>query len=243
MADTQVKRDSWRRMMKEGRFRAIRNLPVGWVLQILHSTDRAERWIRIGTEALLIGCLWFMLGSIGFLQDGSVRLWWVFVVVHSASWFFIGNFWVYMLDSFLWVNNPGIEGVLKYVDFVRRKFVNSELSDAILIYGSMCRGVFHGRSDLDLRIIRKPGVLAGLRAVFMGFAVRVPAAIKKIPVDLQVVDSFEFLKEQMRPDERPIIVFLRPGLKIDNPGMDYEQVIADPSQVLRVKPGKISSSS
>lgn len=239
---TQVKRDSWRRMMKEGRFRAIRNLPVGWVLQILHSTDRAERWIRIGTEALLMGCLWFLLGSIDFLQDGTVRLLWAFVIVHSASWFFIGNFWVYMLDSFLWVKNPGIEGVLKYVDFVRRTFVRSAQSDAILIYGSMCRGAFHGRSDLDLRIIRRPGVLAGLRAVFIGFAVRVPAAIQKIPVDLQVVDSLEFLKKQMRSDEHPIIVFLRPGFKIDKPGLDYEQVSANPSQVLREKPDQISSS-
>lgn len=229
-------------MMKEGRFRSIRNLPVGWVLQILHSTDRTERRVRIGTEALLTGGLWFALGAMGFLLDGTVRFWGVFVAIHSISWFFIGNFWVYMLDSFLWVKNPGIEGVLKYVDFVRRKFVNNDLSEAVLIYGSMCRGMFHGRSDLDLRIIRRPGVLAGLRAVFVGFAVRVPAAMKKIPVDLQVVDSLEFLRRQMRSDERPIVVFLRPGFAIDNPGLDYEQVLANPSLVLRDKPDQISSS-
>jgi predicted nucleotidyltransferase len=229
-------RNSYLSMMKQGKFRAFRNLPVGWLLQILHSTDRTERWLRIGTEVLLISVLWHFLGRVGSLSESYFRLFLAFVIVHSLSWFFIGNFWVYMLDSFLWIRNPGLEGVLSYVNFARRLFVKSDACDAVLIYGSMCRGAFHGRSDLDLRIIRKPGLLPGLTAIVVGFVVRVLAALRKIPVDLQVVDSLEFLKKQMRVDEHPITVYLSPGFKIDNSGWDYEQVLADKTLVLRDKP-------
>lgn len=228
-----VNRNSYRRMMKTGRYRAFRNLPVGWVLQILHSTDRTERWVRIAFEATLISVFWFLLADVPVLNDGVARFAWIFLVVHSVSWFFLGNFWVYMLDSFLWVRNPGIDAVLKYVEFVRGVFVRSESCDAILIYGSMCRRAFHGRSDLDLRIIRKPGFIAGVISVFLGFYVRIPAALRKIPVDLQVVDSIEFLDKQMRSDEHPIVVYLHSGFGLKNPGCAFESVLNDPSRVLK----------
>jgi hypothetical protein len=69
----------------------------------------------------------------------------------------------------------------------------------------------------------------------MGFAVRLIGALRNIPVDLQVVDSLEFLNKQMDADEHPITVHLSPGFKIDNTGWDYEQVLASPSLVLRDK--------
>lgn len=236
-----VTRNSYRHMMKEGKYRAFRNLPVGWVLQILHSTDRTERCIRIFTEVLLIAAVWFLFGRISIISETNLSLLWAFILVHSMSWYFVGNFWVYMLDSFLWVHNPGINGVLEYINFVRRVFVKNDSCNAVLVYGSMCRGAFHGRSDLDLRIIRKPGLLVGLMAIFVGFAVRAVGAIKKVPVDLQVVDSLDFLNKQMRADEHPIIVYLTPDFKIDNPGWDYEQVLADPLLVLRDKPDHLTN--
>ena len=235
-----VTRDSYWKMMKTGRFRAFRNLPVGWMLQILHSTDRTERLVRIAMELLLTGCFWLLLRDISALPNDIIRLLWAFIIIHTVSWFFLGNFWVYMLDSFHWVTNPGINEVLKYIYFVRRLLVKSGSCDAILVYGSMSRGAFHGRSDLDLRIIRKPGLLNGLTAIFVGFVVRVPAALQGNPVDLQVVDSLEFLDKQMRPDEHPIIVFLSPALVIKNPGPDFDQVLANPVQVLRDRPGQVS---
>lgn len=234
-------RNSYFSMMKQGKFRAFRNLPVGWLLQILHSTDRTERWVRIGTEALLIFVLWVFLGYFSTFSETALCLLWAFIIVHSLSWYFIGNFWVYMLDSFLWVRNPGINGVIEYINFVRRVFVKNHSCNAVLVYGSMCRGAFHGRSDLDLRIIRKPGMVAGLRAIFAGFVVRVVGAIKKVPVDLQVVDSLDFLNRQMRADEHPITVYLSPDFKVDNSGWSYEQVLADPVLVLRDKPNQAIS--
>jgi hypothetical protein len=50
-----------------------------------------------------------------------------------------------------------------------------------------------------------------------------------------VVDSLEFLKKQMRVDEHPITVYVRPGFIIDNHGWSYDQVLADKDLVLRDK--------
>lgn len=227
-----VTRNSYWKMMKQGRFRSLRNLPVGWVLQILHSTDNSERIIRILLELIIIGLLWLLLGDYSLLQGDVARLLFVFIVVHTLSWYFFGNFWVYMLDSFLWVKNPGVEGVFKYIEFVRDTYAKTEMCEAILVYGSMSRRQFHGRSDLDLRIIRKPGI-KGVFSVLLGLYVRIPAAISRMPVDLQVVDSLEFLDKQMRKDELPIVVFKSPNIQIPNAGLHFVEIVEDPSLVLK----------
>ena len=228
-----IVRDSYWKMMKDGKYRAFRNLPVGWVLQIIHSTDKTERLVRIVTEIILILAIWYSVRDVSAFGGLFLNLLWVFLIIHTISWFFIGNFWVYMLDSFKWVHNPGITRVLSYIGFVRRVIMSSGSCDAILVYGSMSRGAFHGRSDLDLRIIRKKGIFNGVLAVFAGIIVRIPAAFQRNPVDLQVVDSLEFLDTQMRSDEHPIIVYLSSNIYLSNPGPSFDEILKNPEQVLK----------
>lgn len=41
--------------------------------------------------------------------------------------FFIDNFCVYMLDSFLWSKNPDVNVVMKYIAFMRKVYVKSTI--------------------------------------------------------------------------------------------------------------------
>ena len=226
-------RNNYFRMMKEGRYRACRNIPVGWVLQVVHSTDRTERLMRILCEMLLILILWSALTLAGFTDSVITKLLVAFVIIHSISWLLIGNFWVYMLDSFYWVKNPGIDSVIYYVEQVRLAYKLKDSANAILIYGSMCRNSFHNRSDLDLRVIRRKGIKSSVVSILVGFSVRAVAFIRKIPVDLQIVDSECFLEKQMRADEFPIVVYLRPDFHLKRKGLDFEAIKKKPDIVIR----------
>ncbi len=220
-------------MLKEGRFRAIRNIPIGWVLQAIHSTDRSERYFRLLIELLaLVFVYGFLRGMMTGYQPLAIIVV-AFTVNHSITWFMTGNFWVYMLDSFLWVRNPGIHGVIKFTQLTQAAFVNSRSVDAILIYGSMCRGQLHIRSDLDLRVLRSPGFSNAVIALSIGYLLRVYSFFIRMPVDLQVVDSMDFIRHQMRADEQPINVYLREGVSIVEIGMDFAEVESNPSIVLR----------
>ncbi len=220
-------------MLKEGKFRAFRNIPVGWVLQALHSTDRSERFFRICVESIV--WLGFYATAKHFAPDvgAGLTLVIVFIISHTLMWFLTGNFWVYMLDSFLWVRNPGIEGVVRFTQFTRSVFTSVDCADAILIYGSMCRKQLHGRSDLDLRVVRRTDSWKGLLALPLGLLVRAYSFFVYMPVDLEVIDSMAFVRKQMRADELPINVFVRAGVCIDEIGMDFSEVEKDPSIVLK----------
>ena len=54
-----------------------------------------------------------------------------------------------------------------------------------------------------------------------------------VPVDLQVVDSMDFLKKQMREDEKPIVIYQREGFDIYNSGLSFNEVKKNSSLVLK----------
>lgn len=219
-------------MLKTGRFRAFRNIPTGWLLQAIHSTDRSERYFRLLMEFMTLAFVYWVFME---LVNGKpiIILCVAFVINHTITWFITGNFWVYMLDSFLWVKNPGIDGVIKYIQLTKSIFVATHSVDAILIYGSMCRGQLHIRSDLDLRVLRSPGIKNAVVSLSVGYLLRVYSFFIRMPVDIQVIDSMEFIRQQMRADEHPINVYLRKGVIIPEIGMDFSDVEANPEIVLK----------
>ena len=231
-SNKEPKRNNWKGMMKEGRYRAFRNLPVGWVLQILHSTDKSDRRFRLVLElVVLLGsfiCIYLLNNRLTVVSGVSA-----FIVIHTLSWFLMGNFWVYMLDSFLFVKNTGLDDTLKYIQLVERAYEKSDSCNAVLIYGSFCRNMFHGRSDLDIRIVRRTDSIIGLWALFLGLYFRAYSFFKLIPADFQVVDSMEFLTNQMRDDEKPVVAYKRQGFNIANEGRPLSDVLNNPSSVLK----------
>ena len=220
-------------MRKLGKWRAWRNLPVGWVTQALHSADWSERALRIFIELVIIGVLYQGLRWVwGKPLLVCPRLLLAVLAGHTLMWLLSGNFWVYVIDSFAFFRNPGLPKIMRFVAQTRALFTKYPTCDAILIYGSMCRFQFHMRSDLDLRIVRRRGSAWGFLALLFGFALRVKSFLLLLPVDLQVVDSFEFLKHQMRADEKPIAVYVRPGLEIET-GLGFDRLVNNPQIVLK----------
>jgi predicted nucleotidyltransferase len=222
-------------MLKKGRYRAYRNLPIGWVTQAVHSTDRSERILRLTIEAIVVLVLFAIVSAITGEHWSALKTFAVvFVITHTVMWLLFGNFWVYLLDSFDAVRNPGLSEVIRFIDTANSLYKKYPAVDAIFIYGSACRSMFHGKSDLDLRIVRKKGLATGFVAICLGLALKAYSLFVRMPVDLQIVDSYEFLKKQMHRDERPIVVFLSDG-QTDLPvlGIDFDDVRRKPEIILR----------
>ncbi len=225
-------------MLKSGKYRAFRNLPVGWFTQAIHSTDTSERIFRLFVEFLFLLLAIRISVALNFAQSTLSNFILPFFLIHTCNWFLTGNFWVYMLDSFKWIKNPGIDKIIEFIQLTERLFTSGKYCDAILIYGSMCRSEFHIRSDLDLRIVRRTDSWQGLVSLPVAFLLRAYSFFIMLPVDLQVIDNCNFLSKQMRDDEKPIIVHLRKGVTLQSKGLSFEQIIKSPHIVLRKSPDK-----
>ncbi len=107
--------------------------------------------------------------------------------------------------------------------------------EAVLVYGSFCRKQFHNRSDLDIRVLRKPGLFALVRLMILTWSLRYLSVLRRLPTDLLVVDSLAFIRNQMRKDEQPVVLFKRDDLELPEAGLQFDAVLANPSLMLKPK--------
>jgi hypothetical protein len=82
-----------------------------------------------------------------------------------------------------------------------------------MIFGSIARGQWHERSDLDVRLLRRPGVWNGVTGVLIVLRERWIALWSRQPLDIYLADGIPFLK-RMRADEPPVF------LKRDDPRLE-----------------------
>jgi hypothetical protein len=93
-----------------------------------------------------------------------------------------------------------------YTQQLKRRVQRKASIELVLLYGSTSRNELTENSDLDVRIIRKRGLINGLSACWFALCERSWAFINMFPLDIYVLDDGDKLS-QMRKDEIPIIIY------------------------------------
>jgi hypothetical protein len=134
-----------------------------------------------------------------------------FLIIHSINWVTNDHFMDNMYHLGLFKMN---ENKMKKSIMILSKIIAKQ--DMIIfagIYGRPARGEpIRSASDIDLRIIIKPGFNRRFKACFLGHYIRSVASFKLIPVDLNIWNNLSDLK-RMRKEEKPIILKLNPTIK------------------------------
>ncbi|MDQ4077548.1 MAG: hypothetical protein M3220_15045 [Chloroflexota bacterium] len=170
-----------------------------WVFQGLLYMDTTERRFKIALDALLT-LVGVKLMENRLPQALSVPV--AFLSAHTLNFLLNGQLW----------------GVLKHYGFVNQSYdtfdryaqeleagLKREPSMAYAaMYGSLSRTGWTPASDLDLRLVRRPGYRNAFRACFFVLRERARALFRRFPLDIYVFDNFSALK-RMRNDEPPIV--------------------------------------
>lgn len=150
-----------------------------------------------------------------------------FLIAHTLNWMFNDNLWTCIQFTLPNLLNPGNDKTKDYLMKMQNRMKKRASVGGCMIYGSMSRGVWKEKSDLDVRILRKTGIINGLLGYLACWSERLIAVFSKQPLDIYMADTPEFLKK-MRSDEYPIF------LKADDCRLDnlYGTIhIADLEQV------------
>lgn len=175
-----------------------------WIHQGFTYLDHTEMFWRVIWEFIpFVFCFTILYWAFNF------KLWIVilisFLISHTFNWIFNYNFWTCIDFTFPFVHNPGNEATIKYLSEMQQRMMKNDVITGCMIYGSMSRAVWHNKSDLDIRIMGKPGFINGFKIYWIVFKERLIAVRKKQPLDLYQADSIQFLK-RMRVDEFPIFL-------------------------------------
>ena len=128
-----------------------------------------------------------------------------FIIVHTYNWIVNNNFWAVVIHSMPKQKNPGENLTIEYLLTMQNRLEKSSAISGVLIYGSIARNKWHDRSDIDIRFLRKKGILNGFLSYLILRRERFIALILGQPLDSYLADSELFL-QKMRKDEFPILI-------------------------------------
>lgn len=185
-----------------------RNLPRNWVHQAISYMDAGELLSRLIVETAELVLVWCALVYLfPEMQLLFVALL-AFVFVHTWNWVTNGLFWSVIIFTFPSLRNPGATATVRYLNQMRGRLLGNQCISGVMIYGSVTRGSWHDRSDIDIRFLRRPGIGALCCATWVTMRERFRAFLEKQPMDLYLADDVDFLKK-MRADEMPVIMLCR----------------------------------
>ena len=179
------------------------SLAIHWTFQGILYMDHTERLFKLALDLLLTSAIAVTL----FSAAGQPLLWAVVLAygaAHTVNLLVNGQIWV-VLKHFNLVSHT--RGELEaYVGMLAGHIRVEPSIVYAAAYGSLARGSWKATSDLDVRLVRRPGLWSGIRACCFALGERARANWSRFPLDMYVLDSFRLL-ERVRPDEKPIVLF------------------------------------
>lgn len=190
------------------------NLPRNWLHQAITYMDMGELLARLIVEAaeivLVLLALRIGLPDIGLASAVISAV----VIVHTWNWVTNGLFWNVLIVTFPNLKNPGARATVDYLNSMRDRLKKHPSITGLLVYGSVTRGAWHDRSDIDIRILRAPGASNLLISVLLTMKERFRAFLERQPMDLYLADGVNFLMK-MRQDEKPVLLINRDARLLD----------------------------
>ncbi len=175
---------------------SLGRLASHWVFQGLLYMDPTERLFKIAIDASLTAVLSIALAQLTHPISAIVLS---ALGAHSLNLLFNGQIWVAIRHGF---GHMEPDTLLAHLDAIADRLCGNPSVQQVYVYGSLARGELHTGSDLDLRVLRSSGFVAGFRVSAAVALERTRAFLQRLPLDIYVCDSPRSL-EKMRRDELP----------------------------------------
>jgi hypothetical protein len=161
-----------------------------WVVQSMFYMDPTERWFKIGLDILM---------TVVFVAIISLALPFVptlfisFLIAHTLNFLFNGQLWG-VLKQYGLVTTP-FDEFCAYVEKMAARAEREPSISSFITYGSLSRSEWSPYSDLDARILRRPGFMNGVQACWFLLQERSRALLARFPIDVYVIDHSSSLKK------------------------------------------------
>lgn len=184
------------------------NIPRNWLHQAITYMDAGELWFRLAIETIELATVFYLMRWV--VPDMSIvaALLLAGVIVHTWNWVTNGLFWVVIIQTFPQLENPGAISTVKFIGEMTARLRKYDCISGVAVYGSVSRGAWHVRSDIDMRILRRPGFVALIQAAILTMRERFYALLAGQPMDVYLADDTDFLTK-LRPDEIPLLLLKR----------------------------------
>ncbi len=187
-----------------------------WTFQSLFYMDNTERLFKLGLDVVLTAGIAYLLKP---WMPWRAALLAAFIIAHTLNFLFNGHLWG-LLKNYGLVQTTR-EAFERYVHGLSWRARQERSIQHLYVYGSLARQEWSASSDLDARLVRRPGFVYALRACWFVLCERSRALVARFPLDLYVIDRTNNL-HNLRSDEKAVDLigpstFMRVILPTSNP--------------------------
>jgi L-malate glycosyltransferase len=194
-----------RKLSKDKETSLLIKIPIltfsSWLFQGMLYMDKSEQKFKIILDFII-----FLPLLVLFMQYLNVftSIFISIILSHTLNWIFNGQIFV-LLKNFKLLNTP-IEYFTNYLDSIKIKVENEDYIIAVAAFGSISREKLQTTSDLDIRLIRKSGIINGTKACFFVLKERTISFFNGFPLDIYVLDDINMIHKHIK-NENPIIIY------------------------------------
>jgi len=174
------------------------------VAQGMLYTGNTERGYRLAA-LLLLTCAFALPLGIALPPAAGLAIALAFPLAHLANFLLNGSFWALVICDLKLARPRGKKALYEYLMKLRGRARKCDAIQAYCAYGSIARKGLHDASDLDMVLIRKPGLRNAAAALKFVAKERLIALKEKIPLELWLGDSPAYLS-RFRPDEVAVVI-------------------------------------
>jgi len=177
---------------------------IHWLFQGILQMDATERAWKAALDAILAGAIFFLfcwLKPMRLAQVYKAAL--ALLAAHTINFLLNAHFWV-VLKHFGSVSNDWTTYQAELMR-LRQRIAAEPYIRFAAAYGSLARAQWSPHSDLDLRLVRAPGLNSALHVCWFATRERARAFFRRFPLDVYVLDQHASLAN-MAESACPVIL-------------------------------------
>jgi predicted nucleotidyltransferase len=171
-----------------------------WVLQGMLYMNPIEIAYKLVLDLIM---MWILLAVV-FAELTIASIVVSFAIAHTINWF-INCQPIALVRHLDWGRNDPNK-FIEHIEGMHERIQGKSFLTAAASFGSLSKGNYKPTSDIDIRVIMKPGFQNSLCAAHFCFFERVLAAWHRFPLDLYAFTLPETLAK-MNPKEPPVIFY------------------------------------
>jgi predicted nucleotidyltransferase len=134
-----------------------------------------------------------------------------FALGHTVNWCVNGNLSL-LFVHILMIKRADPQNIFLYLFYLRNESIKCKWVKYAGVLGSISRGDLKPSSDVDVSIVRKPGLGNAMKAIVFSIKHKKIADAMGVPMELYISDSVRNSYERYKDENCPVILTEEPGL-------------------------------
>jgi len=176
-----------------------------WCFQGVLHADKTEKIYKIFFTLFF----WFSFGMV-FYFFSTYSLLTIFAlsffISHSLNWIVNGNFYILLVHRVLFAKISK-QKLFIYLNQLENKIQDQDWVLYCASFGSICRGDLKDSSDIDVSVVRKPGIKNAFLSIAFSMKEKKYADLKGIPLELFISDTPKNSIKRFKAEKNPVVIF------------------------------------